>query len=204
MRLLTVAVLAALLFGGCGEPEIENSRVGAVKIYTAENSSNSGTIVLTSCSPKDDSLWHETAKKMCILDYRVVVCSPLVLDSISRTTLLGTEAPGYALAGYGKAAATLFALAAGDSMLKALVLINPVFADSAVFSGLSIPVVVVASTKNVNSFERIRKHYEALPKPKKWVELVTDIRDLRIVNTHLEPIVRRVIVMLADRYVKKK
>jgi hypothetical protein len=210
MRVFIFVILAALLFGACSEPRIEidsSVKSGLVKIYKSGATPACGTIVLTTCNPGDDSLWHDTASKIAGLDYRIVVCEPAILDSSDRTILLGTDRKttqcGYALVGYGDCAQALLRLVTNDSMLNALVLINPVFADTTGFSQLSIPVVVIASTENVAAFERTRKVYETLSKPKKWVELVTDINDLRMMQTHLEPIVRRVIVMLADRYVKQ-
>ncbi len=211
MKPVIFVILTALFFGACSEPRIESdNRVlnGSVKIYKSKAAPACNTIVLTTCNPEDDSLWHETARKIAVLDYRILVCDPAALDSIDRKILLGADRKpdsrsGYALVGYGDCAQALLRMAANDSMLNALVLINPVFADTTGFSQLSIPVVVIASTENVAAFERTRKIYETLSKPKKWVELVTDINDLEMMQTHLEPVVRRVIVMLADRYIKQ-
>ncbi|MBD3384006.1 hypothetical protein GF407_03680 [candidate division KSB1 bacterium] len=209
MRIVVFAILAALLFGACSEPRIgidSSVQNGPVKIYKSGTDPACGTIVLTTCNPGDDSLWHDTASKIAALDYRILVCDPAILDSGDRTILPGTDRKtkcGYALVGYGDCAQALLRMATNDSMLNALVFINPVFADTTGFSELSIPVVVIASTEKAAAVERTRKHYETLSDPKKWVELVTDINDLRMMQTHLEPIVRRVIVMLADRYVKQ-
>lgn len=218
MRLFIVALMATgLIFSACHQQIDVKAKIifkdnasAIARLYTAEKWSGNSAIVVTVQNPGEDSLWHQTAQKIAAMDYGVLVISLSLLDSIDPSALLPVEEdaaqnPAYTVVGHGKAAEPLLRLAKRDSMAKGLVLINAEL--NGVFPRLytkGLPVVCIASMKSEGDrLKSAQRAYKQFPQPKKWVDLYSRRVGPELLNTHVEPIIRRVILMLSNRYLKK-
>ncbi len=111
----------------------------------------------------------------------------------------------------GETSAAAIDAAIADTSVAALVLLSSPLTYKGVDLAGKIgalsgrPVVVIAPKYDpVVSAEQSQQLYEAVQDPKKLVWLETDKHGMDVITTDMEPIVRRVILMLTDRYLKGK
>ena len=111
--------------------------------------------------------------------------------------------------GVGSAGISAIQAAASDTTVSAVItLCAPAQtgrpeSDSAWTKHPPRPLLVIASTKDpLAPAEESQKFYDAAKEPKKLVWLATDKHGAELLMTDMEPIVRRVILMLLERHLK--
>ncbi|MBN1540562.1 hypothetical protein JW992_00320 [candidate division KSB1 bacterium] len=167
-------------------------------------------------------LWEATARQMAGMGYAVVLLpetgvqlsAVAVVEEHYRAGMaaLNGQCPvdsGHAaLVSIGSAAPAAIAVAAADDRVRALVLISPSVSLCDSVAGVQLgrmagrPVVVLESmgdrAERQNDLDRF---WEAIAEPKKRVFLETFAVGGSVIRGDLEPVVRRVILLLCDRYV---
>jgi len=116
-----------------------------------------------------------------------------------------------ALLGESKACLPVLQTAAEDTSVSAVILLSSpliiggVHMDREVTKLEKKPVVIIASQHDaIVPATDSQRLYDATPQPKKLVWLATDKHGSEVLKTDMEPIVKRVTLMLIDRYLKNR
>lgn len=108
----------------------------------------------------------------------------------------------------GAAASAWMGVVAGvrDSTIAAAVLLSPAWAEKQDLSSWQgRPLVLIAPEHDPQSAATaIESFYQSIPDPKKLVWLATERNGSILLDTHFEPIIRRVAVLLFDRWLRGK
>lgn len=219
---LFISLLFILVLSGCNSrlPEIavknssletaEGTRV-SLTIYEPGNGDNLPLLVIFDTNEQRMNNWATSAKKIAQSNYRVIVTNA---DSNAWTNAL-LKSPVFesneklALLGVGSAAKPALAIASADTSISAIITLdaaNQISYSKETFA--KIPprphLVLEASMTPQTPEQKKLDFFNASQEPNKLVWLATDLKGSDIVNSDLEPIVRRTVLMLIDRYLKGK
>jgi hypothetical protein len=163
--------------------------------------------------------WNTTSKHFAQAEYNVIVAdlSNFSLDSLSTLQQLSfsinaqnSNSKNCAVIGVGPCSNAAIKIAARDTTVKAFITLDAAHHLSsnvaAYFSQIPPrPFLFIEPTQNPQNPEIILQNvFESAGDPKKSVWLATHLKDSEILNSDLEPIVRRTVLLLVDRYLKGK
>jgi hypothetical protein len=206
-----------IVLSGCNSqlPEISvmeiklNSAEG--KLFKPTNKTNVPLFVILDDDENRTQNWTKTATKISQSGYRVFVTNA---DSLNWSNVLQQIAPKHSglktgILGVGKMAEQALAIAAIDTTIGAVITLDASSSfqyTQSIFAKIPPrPHLVLEATLTPQTPEKEKVHYfETCQEPKKLVWLATDLKGSNIVNSDLEQIVRRTVLMLIDRYLKGK
>ena len=192
-------------------------------LYTHKNRPVEGGVLVCPARPAEADRWSATAMRMTWQHYAVVhhiqtAAGDSIVDTAAGAAALQAanifmqnRFPRIKMGVVGSAASAWMGVIAGvrDSTLAAAVLVSPVWPalageqDIAAWSGR--PLVLIAPERDPqNAASAIASFYQSMPEPKKLVWLASDQTGSVLLETHLEPIIRRVSVLLFDRWLRGK
>lgn len=181
--------------------------------FIASDDSPLPTIVLFDSSEDAEQYWQKTGKWIAYSGYRLLLVTSWEIgtdDSLMLSHALSEEySQEAAVIGVGAGSNIAVRLAAADSNLKALITIDAAdYLDANAQSFLqSIPPRPHLLIETTQTPQHPDPHklalFEKAHDPKKIVWLATDQKPSEILRSDLEPIVRRAVLLLTDRYVKK-
>lgn len=189
-------------------------------VLTAKKFKPEAAVILLCSSQAERQQWQETAAAMAAQNY-LMVSGPLPsgttagdgLDALQAgRAWLKTKYPTLkvGIIGWEQSALACLQIGGADSTIAAAVLITPTAnmeqLDSTrikSWAGRAL-LMIVAEQDPHWALEKAQRFYDALPDNKKLVQLATANRGGQLLQTDMEPIVRRTTVLLFDRYLKGK
>ncbi len=198
----------------------DQARPYTAELFTAKLKKPEAAIILLYQSEMERQVWRETATALAMQNY-LVLSGPLPSENTKAEELsqlkaawtwIKTNHPQFkvGIVGWERTALTCFKAGCVDSSLAAAVFITPTpemgrldSLQSMCWAGRAL-LMIVAEQDTVWPMAEAQRFYNALPDHKKLVQLVTDKRGGALLQSDMEPIVRRTMVLLFDRYLRGK
>ena len=187
--------------------------------FSTAETNKAPVIVILDQNPNSIKNWHKTSIHFAQSGYNVLVAGSwdFSLDSMAtlqqRISPLFSHAIGLfvsAVIGVEASGDIATKLSVTDSTVKALITLDAAahFSNniSKDFSAIPPrPYLMIETTSNPQNPDKLKqKIFEKAGDPKKAVWLATNLTGSNILNSDMEPIVRRTVLLLIDRYLKGK
>jgi hypothetical protein len=192
-------------------------------LYSHSKRAIEGGVIICPDRPAEAERWNATAMRMTWQHYTVLhhiqtAAGDSILDTAAGAAavqaanlFLQNRFAKIKIGVLGAGAAAWIAVAAGvrDSTISAAILLTPSWPALAGEQDISAwqgrPLVLIAPEQDPQKpASAIDSFYQSMPDPKKLVWLATDQTGSNLLDSHYEPIVRRVAVLLFDRWLRGK
>jgi hypothetical protein len=168
-------------------------------------------LVLALPSADEIPLWFESARSMARLDFFVFLYSGTGDTTSAPHRAVQSAVQRYEdrlsnvfWVGVGDQAMPVLELAARDSLIQGVALLTPTMVKGSLLDRYAEmiagrPLIYIVSSASEKDRVDHRERYERFGEPKKWVYLEEEGTGTALLQTHVEPIIRRVLVLLASR-----